>query len=76
MLFLNNINVDTPSEHVHAFMAALDAYGKYPLPDDFDAVEVNVPKRETFEEFVKMKIRDNTEGYTFEWLKDSGLNIM
>ncbi|MFH2044638.1 MAG: uroporphyrinogen decarboxylase family protein [Pseudomonadota bacterium] len=73
ILFLNNINADTPPEHVHAFIAAVNAYGKYPIPEHFDSVEVKIPKRESFESFVKMKINDNIEGYTFLWLKDSGL---
>lgn len=73
MLFLNNINADTPPEHVHALIAALDVYGEYPIPENFDSIEVKIPNRESFEEFLKTKMNDNPEGYLFEWLKDSGL---
>ncbi|MBU1053383.1 MAG: hypothetical protein KKC46_06080 [Proteobacteria bacterium] len=70
ILFSNNIKADTPPEHVHAFIAAVNAYGKYPISEHFDSVEVKIPKMESLESFVKMKIKDNPEGYTFSLIKD------
>lgn len=68
VLFLNNINISTPPEHVHAFIAAVEAYGRYPIPENFDSAEIKIPNREPFEKFLKIKMANNQEGYTFEWL--------
>jgi hypothetical protein len=44
---------DTPAEHVHAAVAAVHTYGKLPLADDLDKVHFEIPKRETFQEYVQ-----------------------
>jgi len=55
MIHLNQIPGDTPSEHVHAAVAACHAYGRLPIPENLDDVQVKVPKRESFSDFVKEK---------------------
>jgi uroporphyrinogen-III decarboxylase len=55
MIHLNQIPGDTPSEHVHAAVAACHAYGRLPVPENLDDVQVEVPKRESFSDFVKEK---------------------
>jgi Uroporphyrinogen decarboxylase (URO-D) len=51
-LFLANIPADTPSEHVHAAVAAVRTYGRLPIADNLDKVKFELPKRESFNEYV------------------------
>jgi len=67
------IPATTPAEHVHAAVAAVRAYGRYPLPEDMDGIKIEVPERESFGEFIRRKQGSNPEGYTFSWLKESAL---
>lgn len=55
MIHLNQIPGDTPSEHVHAAVAACHTYGRFPIPDNLDDVAFEIPERESFSEFVKTK---------------------
>ena len=48
-----NIPADTPPAHVHAAVAAAHTYGHLPLADDLSQVKFELPKRESFEEFMK-----------------------
>jgi len=43
---------DAPAEHIHAMIAAVRAYGALPIAEDLDKVEVHIPKRESFAEYV------------------------
>jgi len=52
-LILANIPTDTPSIHVHSALAAVTAYGKYPIKDDLNDVKVEIPERESFREYVE-----------------------
>lgn len=52
-VFLANIPADTPPEHVHAAIAAVRTFGRYPIADDLDEIEFRVPRRESFEEYVR-----------------------
>jgi uroporphyrinogen-III decarboxylase len=52
-IFLMNVPYDTPSDHIHAAVAATHTYGKLPIADDLDAIKLELPKRESFEEWQK-----------------------
>src|SRR5690606_30588181 len=51
-LFLANIPADTDPAHIHAAVSAGHTYGALPLAEDLDAVALEVPQRETFDEFM------------------------
>ena len=53
MIHLNQIPYDTPSEHVHAAVAACHAYGRFPISENLDGIQIEVPEREDFSEFRK-----------------------
>jgi len=55
MIHLNQIPADTPSDHIHAAVAACRCYGRFPIPEDLDQVEFEIPQRESFAEFLQAK---------------------
>ena len=55
MIHLNQIPADTPSDHIHAAVAACHTYGRFPIPEILDDVHFEIPKRESFTEFLKQK---------------------
>ncbi len=55
MIHLNQIPAETPSEHIHAAVAACRAYGRLPIAKDLNDVPFEAPKRERFEEFLRAK---------------------
>jgi len=52
-LLLANIPADAPSDHIHAAVAAVHAYGKFPIADNLDDVEFKMPKMPSFDEWRK-----------------------
>lgn len=54
-IYLNQIPAETPPEHIHAAVAACRAYGKFPIPHNMDGVHFEMPKRESFSEFMEEK---------------------
>lgn len=48
-LMLANVPADTPSDHIHAAVAATHTYGKFPIADNLDDVKFEVPKKEPFD---------------------------
>ena len=52
-VFLANIPADTPPAHVHAAVVATHTYGHLPIADDLSKMKLELPKRESFEEFMK-----------------------
>ena len=52
LLFFANIPADTPSDHIHAAIAAGRTYGKYPIAENLDAVPFEFPKRESYDEWL------------------------
>jgi len=48
---LANIPADTPTDHVHAAVAAIHAYGQKPIPADLSTVNFTLPQRESFTEW-------------------------
>jgi len=55
MIHLNQIPGDTPSEHVHAAVAACKTFGQLPVRNNLEDIKFEVPKRESFFEFVENK---------------------
>lgn len=55
MIHLNQIPAETPPGHIHAAVAACHAYGRLPIPMNLNDVQFKVPKRESFEEFLRAK---------------------
>jgi uroporphyrinogen-III decarboxylase len=55
MIHFNQIPAETPPEHIHAAVAACHTYGRYPIPKNLDDVAFEVPKRESFAEFMQAK---------------------
>jgi uroporphyrinogen-III decarboxylase len=48
---LSNIPADTPSDHVHAAVAAIHTFGRKPIAENLDAIKFETPRRETFTEW-------------------------
>lgn len=57
MFHINQIPGETPSEHVHAAVAACHSYGCFPIPENLDTIQLEIPERESFSEFVDKKLR-------------------
>jgi len=55
MIHLNQIPADTPPDHIHAAVAACRYYGRLPIPSDLEQVEFEIPRRESFAEFLQAK---------------------
>lgn len=68
-LFLNNITPHTPSDNVHAAVAAVEYYGNPNI--DKENTKFELPQKESFVNFVKEKRTQNTEGYLYDWIQKS-----
>jgi uroporphyrinogen-III decarboxylase len=55
MIHLNQIAAETPPDHIHAAVAACHAYGRHPIPDNLEDVTLEIPKRESFVEYLGEK---------------------
>ena len=55
MIHLNQMPADTPPEHIHAAVAACHTYGRHPFPDNLEDIHFEMPKRESFAEFLRNK---------------------
>ena len=53
LIHLNQIPLATPSQHVHAAVAACHTYGRYPIAENLDDVQFEVPEGEDFSDFRK-----------------------
>ena len=65
----NNIAPETPAQNIHAAISAISTYG---APDADENTPFELTEKESFGDFLKSKIDDNKEGYSFEWLERSG----
>lgn len=52
-MFFAQIPAATPPAHVHAAVAALKTYGRYPIPEDIDEVEFKAPSFEPYEDWLR-----------------------
>lgn len=68
IFFFNYISPKTPLENVKAAIQAVRIYG---AADAADNTPFEFPAYQSFEDFLKDKIKTNREGYTFDWLKKS-----
>lgn len=68
IFFFNNIAPDAPIENVWAAIHAVEVYG---APGATENTPYTEPDFKPFEEFLKDKMENNVEGYTFDWLKHS-----
>jgi hypothetical protein len=55
VIYLNQIPAETPPDHIHAAVAACRTYGKFPIPENLDEVDFEIPKRESFAEFFELR---------------------
>ena len=69
LFFYNNIAPNTPIDNIRASIAAVRTYGE---PNATEFTPFKLPeKAESFEDFLKRKLKNNPEGYTFNWLSVS-----
>jgi uroporphyrinogen decarboxylase len=54
-IYLNQIPAETPPQHIHAAVAACRTYGKLPVAENLDEINLEVPERENFSEFLRTK---------------------
>jgi hypothetical protein len=55
LIHLNQIPAETPPEHIHAAVAASQADGRLPIAEDLNDVHFEVPQRESFAEFLRVR---------------------
>jgi hypothetical protein len=68
------IGPKTPVENVRALVSAVNFYG---APGADMEAELDGPGAgQSFEAFLKDKMKNNTAGYSFDWLKKSGYSKM
>ncbi|MDO4556773.1 MAG: hypothetical protein Q4B70_16795, partial [Lachnospiraceae bacterium] len=67
-----NFAPETPIENIKAAVEAIHTYGRF---DATGKEPFLMPEVESFEEFLKKKQANNTEGYTFEWLEHSAYKL-
>ncbi len=51
--FIAQIPAATPPEHIHAAVAAIKTYGRYPIAENLDDVKFEMPEFEPFEVWLK-----------------------
>lgn len=51
----NQIPADTPSDYIHAAVAACHTYGQFPISENLEDIPFEIPKRESFLEFSRQK---------------------
>jgi uroporphyrinogen-III decarboxylase len=54
-IFFAQIPAATPPQHVHAAIAAMRTYGRYPIAEDLDQVKFEMPEFEPFEEWLRKR---------------------
>ncbi len=51
IILLSNVPADTPSDHIHAAVAAVHTYGKLPIAENLAEMKFTLPKIESFSEW-------------------------
>lgn len=69
IFFFNNIPAKSPIENVWATINTVEIYGAPGADESTPYTEANFLP---FEDFLRQKIANNDEGYSFDWLKHSG----
>jgi hypothetical protein len=70
VFFLINVAPATAPERVHTAIAAIRTYGQAGSTEDSP---FEIPKRQSFDDFVRSKRESNPDGFSFEWLQRSKL---
>ena len=70
IFFYNNFTPRTSEEKLQIAVQALKIYGTPEADENTPYVD---PEFISFKDFVANKIKNNVEGYSFEWLEKSGL---
>ena len=70
IFFFNNLTTGIPEETLQTAIQALRIYGTPEADENTPYVD---PEFVSFKDFVRNKIADNVEGYSFDWLEKSGL---
>ena len=70
IFFFNNFTPRTSEENLQIAVQALRIYGAPGADENTPYVD---PEFISFKDFVKNKMADNVEGYSFEWVEKSGL---
>ena len=73
IFFINNIAPCTAQEKIQAAVQAVKIYG---APGADENTPYLLPKFRSFEDFLKHKLKNNPEGYTFEWMKQSAYSYL
>lgn len=55
LIYLNQIAAETPTDHIHAAVAACRTYGRLPIAENLDKIRFELPTRESFQAFLKDK---------------------
>ena len=71
IFFFNNFSPNTSEENLLTAIQALRIYG---APGADENTPYTDPEFISFKDFLKNKIADNVEGYSFDWLEKSGWN--
>ena len=69
LMFLSNIAPETPAANIAAAVEATHVYGAPGANEETPLAPIAEP--ETFEDFLRKKIANNEEGYSFAWLEKS-----
>lgn len=73
IFFFNNISPCTAQEKIQAAVQAVKIYG---APGADENTPYLLPKFRSFEDFLNHKLKNNPEGYTFEWMKQSAYSYL
>ena len=73
IFFFNNISPCTEQEKIQAAVQAVKIYG---APGADADTPYQIPEFRSFEEFLKYKLKNNPEEYTFEWVKQSAYSYL
>jgi uroporphyrinogen-III decarboxylase len=55
IIYLNQIAAETPTDHIHAAVAACRTYGRLPIAENLDGIPFELPTRESFQAFLDGK---------------------
>ena len=67
LFMIGNIPADTPPINVHTIIQALKTLGQYPIVEDLDSIEVELPQFQPFDEWLKGQPEADTIFKAREW---------
>jgi len=54
-IYLNQIVAETPPRNIHAAVAACHTFGQFPIAENLNDINLEIPERESFTEFLRRK---------------------